>query len=103
MIEQAVLQMTTTPEVIIQERKMDITCAPASALINAIGSKYGETPAWMGNVPADKTKYVLFVNPETKSWTMVHFIDNLETGCAIGVGNESINARKIPKEPKSNL
>lgn len=102
MIEHAVLQMTAGPEVTIQERKMDITCAPAMAMVNAIKSKYGEVPAWMGSTSDTNTKYVLFVNPKTKSWTMIHFVDN-ETGCAIGVGNESTNSRRVPEENKSDL
>ena len=47
--------------------------------------QYKETPYWVGQ--DDKSKYALFSNEKTRTWTMIQFNENI--ACIIGAGEGS--------------
>ena len=67
---------------------------------NVIGSlingQYKEKPQWIG--VDDKSRYSLFVNEKTRTWTFIQFNENI--ACILGVGDSS---KLIPPEPKNSL
>lgn len=74
-----------------------VECADTATLFRGlISSDYKETPIWFGTEPdATLSKYSLFVNEETKSWTLVQFDEKL--ACVLGAGLASTEILKGPK------
>ena len=66
-----------------------IECADTATLLRGLsGSDYKEKPIWWGIEPgATVSRYSLFVNDETKSWTLIQFDDKI--ACVLGTGEAS--------------
>ena len=74
-----------------------LTCAPTSEVVSTlIGSDYKERPIWMGMEPSTPpSRYSLFVNNETKTWTLIQFDDKI--ACVLGTGEDSTEIFNGPK------
>ena len=74
-----------------------VTCVDAKTLLQGlIGSNYKETPLWLGIEPgAEVPKYSVFVNPQTKTWTIIQFNDTI--ACVLGTGTDSTQIFNGPK------
>jgi len=71
-----------------------VLCAETATVMNGIASsQYGEKPSWIG--ADEKSKFTLFVNEKTKTWTLIQFDNNV--ACIIGVGDGSTNIFLGPK------
>jgi len=66
--------------------KKEVYCDKTERMISELRSQdYQEQPIWLGKEPDSKTpNYTLFVNQETKSWTIIQF--NNELACVLGAG-----------------
>lgn len=63
-----------------------VVCEKTEKVIESLQKgQYKENPSWIGY--DDKSKYTLFVNEKTKTWTMIQFNDTI--ACIIGVGEGS--------------
>ena len=72
-------------------------CADTATLLRGLaGSDYKEKPIWWGIEPgATLSRYSLFVNDETKSWTLIQFDDKI--ACVLGTGEASTRIFNGPK------
>jgi len=65
--------------------KKEVYCDKTEILIPVIkGKDFQEVPVWFGKGDGKAPNYSLFVNNETKSWTIIQF--NNELACVIGSG-----------------
>jgi hypothetical protein len=63
-----------------------VVCEKTEKVIESLQKgQYKENPSWIGY--DDKSKYALFSNEKTKTWTMIQFNENI--ACIIGVGEGS--------------
>jgi len=74
-----------------------IECADTATLLRGLsGSEYKEKPIWWGIEPgATVSRYSLFVNEETKSWTLIQFDEKI--ACVLGTGENSTQLFNGPK------
>jgi hypothetical protein len=74
-----------------------IECADTATLLRGLsGSDYKEKPIWFGIEPgATVSRYSLFVNEETKSWTLIQFDEKI--ACVLGTGKASTQIFTGPK------
>lgn len=71
-----------------------VVCDKTEKVIETLqGGQYKENPSWIGF--DDKSKYALFVNEKTKTWTMIQFNENI--ACVIGLGEGSKTIFTGPK------
>ena len=77
--------------------KKPVECADTATLLRGLsGSDYKERPIWWGIEPgATVSKYSLFVNEETKSWTLIQFDEKI--ACVLGTGEASTQIFNGPK------
>ncbi len=69
------------------ESRKPVLCDDAKTLIRSLTENYNEKPIWTARNPVDDTRFGLFVNEKTKSWTLLQMTP--EMACIIGVGQES--------------
>ena len=62
-----------------------VVCDNAQKVIRALGENYEEKPIWAGS--GESTKFSLFINKTTGSWTIIQF--TTEIACILGVGQDS--------------
>ena len=63
-----------------------VVCEKTEKVIESLQKgQYKENPIWVGY--DDKSKYALFANEKTKTWTMIQFNENI--ACILGVGEGS--------------
>lgn len=74
-----------------------VECADTEILFRGlIGSNYKEKPIWMGiESGSTLSKYSLFVNEKTKSWTLIQFDEKI--ACVIGTGENSTQIFNGPR------
>lgn len=74
-----------------------VECVDTETLFRGlIGSDYKEKPTWLGIASgATLPKYSLFVNEQTKSWTLIQF--NEKISCVLGTGEASTQIFNGPK------
>jgi hypothetical protein len=71
-----------------------IICEETGKVINALQQgQYKENPSWIGY--DDKSRYALFVNEKTQTWTIIQFNDTI--ACIIGNGEGSRQVFTGPK------
>jgi hypothetical protein len=89
-----VLGLAVAQSVTVQK---PIKCADTATLLRGLsGSDYKEKPIWWGIEPgATVSRYSLFVNEETKSWTLIQFDDKI--ACVLGTGEASTQIVNGPK------
>ena len=77
--------------------KKTVECVDSETLFQGlIGSDYKEKPIWMGiESGANMPKYSLFVNEQTKTWTLIQFDDKI--ACVLGTGEASTQIFYGPK------
>ena len=63
-----------------------VTCSTLKNVVEQLSGVYKEEPNWSGS--GAYSKYIMFVNPETRSWTLVEY-SNTGTACIIGTGEKS--------------
>jgi hypothetical protein len=65
--------------------KKEIQCDKTDVLIPILkGKDFEEVPIWFGKGDTKAPNYSLFVNSETKTWTIIQF--NKEFACVLGSG-----------------
>ena len=73
-----------------------VECGDTKSLIQAVtGENYKEMPIWWGIEPATVSRYSLFVNEQTKTWTLIQFDENM--ACVLGTGESSTQIFHGPK------
>ena len=89
-----VLGLAVAQSVTVQK---PIECADTATLLRGLsGSDYKEKPIWWGIEPgATVSRYSLFVNEETKSWTLIQFDEKI--ACVLGTGDASTQIFNGPK------
>ena len=75
----------------------NIGCLGTEVLLQALsGSDYKEKPIWIGiESDAPMSKYSLFVNDDTKTWTLIQFDDTI--ACVLGIGGFSTHIFNGPR------
>jgi len=63
-----------------------VTCNTLNTVVEQLSGIYGEEPHWNGL--GAYTKYIMFVNPKTRAWTLVEYSDT-GMACIIGAGENS--------------
>ena len=86
--------LLTAQPIIIQK---PVTCVDTKTLLQGLaGSDYKEAPVWIGFEPgAEVPKYIVFVNQQTRTWTIIHFNDTI--ACVLGTGTNSAQVFNGPK------
>jgi hypothetical protein len=86
--------LLTAQPIVIQK---PVTCTETKMLLQGLtSSDYKETPAWLGIEPgAEVSKYSVFVNQQTKTWTIIQFNDKI--ACVLGTGTDSTQIFNGPK------
>ena len=76
--------------------KKEVYCDKTETVISDLkGRDYQEDPIWLGKEKDSKMpNYMLFVNHETKSWTIIQF--NNEFACVLGIGKGYNTIAKKP-------
>lgn len=89
-----VLGLAVAQSVTVQK---PIECADTATLLRGLsGSEYKEKPIWFGIEPqVTVSRYSLFVNEETKSWTLIQFDEKI--ACVLGTGENSTQIFNGPK------
>ena len=89
-----VLGIAVAQSVTVQK---SIECADTATLLRGLnGSDYKEKPIWWGIEPGTTvSRYSLFVNEETKSWTLIQFDEKI--ACVLGTGENSTQIFNGPK------
>jgi hypothetical protein len=74
-----------------------VDCVNTETLFQGlIGSDYKEKPIWLGiQSDAPLPKYSLFVNEQTKTWTLIQF--DAKMACVLGTGEASTQIFNGPK------
>lgn len=63
-----------------------VQCEKTETIINGLlSSDYKEQPIWVGK--DEKSRYSVFANPKTGSWTLIQFNDKI--ACMLGAGEGS--------------
>lgn len=71
-----------------------VVCEKTEKVIETLqNGQYKELPTWIGY--DDKSRYALFVNTKTKTWTIIQFNETI--ACVVGAGEGS---RQIFNGPK---
>jgi hypothetical protein len=81
-----VVGLTVAQSVTVQK---PVDCVNTETLFQGlIGSDYKEKPIWLGVEPGTTlSKYSLFVNEQTKTWTLIQFDEKM--ACVLGTGEAS--------------
>ena len=66
-----------------------VFCSSLKVIIEAVTGEFQEQPFWRGN--DDKSNYIMTVNQQTGTWTMIQFNDQI--ACVVGVGTNSKTIR----------
>ncbi len=74
-----------------------LKCGDTKNLIQGLASEdYKEKPIWWGIEPGTAvSRYSLFVNEQTKSWTLIQFDETI--ACVLGAGEASTQIFNGPK------
>jgi hypothetical protein len=72
-------------------------CSDTKTLIQSLsGEGIKEKPVWWGIEPGSTvSRYSLFVNEQTKTWTLIQFDDTV--ACVLGMGQASTQIFNGPK------
>lgn len=69
------------------ETSKPVICDNTQRVIKVLLEKYNEKPVWAAVNPEDDTRFSLFVNSKTGSWTLLQMTSKI--ACIIGVGEGS--------------
>ena len=89
-----VIGIVTAQSVTVQK---PVECVNTETLFQGlISSNYKEKPIWLGiQSDAPLPKYSLFVNEQTKTWTLIQF--DAKMACVLGTGEASTQIFNGPK------
>ena len=74
---------TASAQLVISNK--EVQCEKTDVMISVLkGKDFEEVPIWLGKGDSKAPNYSLFVNAETKSWTIIQF--NNEMSCVLGSG-----------------
>lgn len=77
------------------EIKKPVICDKTEIVLKTLSSSdYQEKPIWLGAADEKLVNYSLWINPSTKSWTIVQF--NNDISCVIGTGESYTIIGKKP-------
>lgn len=63
-----------------------VDCGPFREIVEMItGNEFRERVTWLGNSHQDHTKFVLFRNPDTNTWTVIQYGQDI--ACVLGMGS----------------
>ena len=90
----SVVGLVTAQSVTVQK---PVECADTQTLFRGlIGSDYKEKPIWLGVDPVSTlSRYSLFVNEKTKTWTLIQFDEKI--ACVLGTGDASTQIFNGPR------
>ncbi len=75
--------------------KKEVQCDKTETMLSILrGNDFEEVPIWFGKGDSKAPNYSLFVNPETRSWTIIQF--NNELSCVLGSGESYTVISKKP-------
>lgn len=69
------------------ESQKPVLCDNTQKLISALGEHWKEVPIWTAKDASNDSRYSLFVNQKTGSWTLLQLTPTI--ACIIGVGDGS--------------
>lgn len=64
-----------------------VICDNTKAVMDFLAENFEEKPVWIAKDQNDETRYSLFVNQKTGSWTLLQFTPTV--ACFLGMGDES--------------
>lgn len=64
-----------------------VFCNTTKNMIDYLTERWKEKPMWVSKDSENDSRYVLMVNEETKTWSMIQMTDNV--ACVIGLGTDS--------------
>lgn len=64
-----------------------VVCDSTQKVIKVLEEEFKEQLSWKGSHSNDNSKYSLWINEKTRSWTLLKMTP--ETSCILGVGDES--------------
>lgn len=59
-----------------------VVCSDVRTVVESISAEFNEVPYWNGT--GESTKYILMVNKQTMTWTMIEYTD--VNACVVGSG-----------------
>lgn len=68
------------------EVEKSVICGPLKDFITGLSKDFKEYPVFLGADGKDDSKYSLFVNKDTGSWTIIQF--NKTIACLLGTGSK---------------
>lgn len=72
----------------------EVFCDETKKIVNALlSSEYKESPQWLGQ--DETSKYVLFANEKTGSWTIIQFNEQIACILGVGDGHKLVNKGKM--------
>lgn len=66
--------------------QIPVVCTTLKELIDTLKTKHEELPIMLGEDSSNNTKYGMFFNGQTKTWTFIQF--DKEDACILGFGKE---------------
>jgi hypothetical protein len=64
-----------------------VICDETKKIIKSLTEAFNEKPTWIANDSTSDSRYALFVNEKTGTWTLLQVTP--EISCILGVGTES--------------
>lgn len=65
-----------------------VICVDLQSLLKSLTETHIELPIMLGKDSSDSSKYSLFINQKTGTWTFIQFDDDV--ACIIGVGTSAV-------------
>ncbi len=69
------------------ESRKPVICDNTQKIIKSLIENYNEKPIWTAKDARDETRYSLFVNNKTGTWTLLQMTS--EVACILGIGDDS--------------
>lgn len=88
----ATLCISSVP-VLAGKESMDIYCSSTESILNVLATKYDEKP--MMRLRGDDSKYVIYHNSTTGTWSLVHLGVTQSLSCVIVTGT-GIDIPRLP-------
>lgn len=64
-----------------------VLCAEIKELFKTLSGDFKEIPMWSGKDASNDSRYALFINEKTGTWTILQF--SADTACVLGLGEKS--------------
>lgn len=65
-----------------------VNCLSLSIIFQVLSKDYDEQPLFVGEDNNSKTKFIMTLNPKTRTWTMIEYEGNV--GCIVGSGIKAL-------------